>query len=162
MEWRHVDSILQREIGRRAVGEKFIEAGGFLEGHFPGRPLQPGVLTLEDIIEEILGEIQDEYDEEEELLYQQVGEGEYIFQGRIDLDDFNEIMNSQLAKDDADTLSGLIYSRIGRVPKGGESVQADDLLLTVEQVSGRRIRKVRARRIPTTLANGEEPNHANG
>jgi putative hemolysin len=71
-----------------------------------------GMVTLEDIVEEILGEIQDEYDQEEEAPYQEVKDGEYIFLGRVDLDDFNEIMGSHLSKDEAETLGGLkkIYS----------------------------------------------------
>jgi CBS domain containing-hemolysin-like protein len=103
-----------------------------------------GLVTLEDIVEEILGEIQDEYDEGEEAPYQKLESGEYLFMGRIDLDDFNEIMGSELPGDDADTLGGFIYSRLGRVPTVGDKVQADQLLLVVEQVSARRIRKVRA------------------
>jgi CBS domain containing-hemolysin-like protein len=106
-----------------------------------------GLVTLEDIVEEIVGEIQDEYDQAEEMLFQPVGPDEYIFQGRINLDDFNEVMGSHLAKEDADTLGGFIYAEIGRIPAGGESFETDGLVLTVEQVSGRRIRKVRARRI---------------
>jgi len=120
-----------------------------------------GLVTLEDIVEEIIGEIQDEYDQAEESLFQQVGEDEYLFHGRIDLDDFNAIMHSHIGEDEADTLGGLIYSRIGRVPKGGESLQADDILLTVEQVIGRRIRKVRAQRVPAVLEESdEETSHA--
>jgi CBS domain containing-hemolysin-like protein len=107
-----------------------------------------GVVTLEDIVEEIIGEIQDEYDQSEELLFQQIGENEYIFHGRIDLDDFNEFMHSQLPEDEAATLGGYIYSQIGRVPKSGEILQADDVMLIVEQVTGRRIRRVRAQRLP--------------
>jgi CBS domain containing-hemolysin-like protein len=109
-----------------------------------------GLVTLEDIVEEILGEIQDEYDQGEELPYQPLGDGEYLFQGRIDLDDFNEVMSSNLVKE-ADTLGGFIYNSIGRVPAVGDAVQIENLLLTVEQVSGRRIRKVRASWLPDTL-----------
>jgi putative hemolysin len=109
-----------------------------------------GLVTLEDIVEEILGEIQDEYDQGEEMPYQPLGDGEYLFQGRIDLDDFNEVMSSSLIKE-ADTLGGFIYNSIGRVPAVGDAVQIENLLLTVEQVSGRRIRKVRASWLPATL-----------
>jgi CBS domain containing-hemolysin-like protein len=101
-----------------------------------------GVVTLEDIIEEILGEIQDEYDEAEEAPYEVLPDGEYLFLGRIYLDDFNDIVEAHLPKDEADTLGGLLYSRLGRVPTSGESVQVDNMLLTIEQVSGRRIHKV--------------------
>lgn len=109
-----------------------------------------GLVTLEDIIEEIFGEIHDEYDDSEESLYQTIKEDEIIFLGRIDIDDFNAVMKSNLTKDDADTLGGLIYGHIGRVPKGGESINVEDLQLIVEQVSGKRIRKVRARRNPVS------------
>jgi putative hemolysin len=120
-----------------------------------------GLVTLEDIVEEILGEIQDEYDQGEELPYQPLGDGEYLFKGRIDLDDFNEVMSSNLVKDDADTLGGFIYNSIGRVPAVGDAVQIDSLRLTVEQVSGRRIRKVRASWLPGTQQK-EKITHADG
>jgi CBS domain containing-hemolysin-like protein len=112
-----------------------------------------GLVTLEDIVEEILGEIQDEYDQAEEAPYQKTADQEYIFLGRVDIDDFNEVMGSQLSKDEADTLGGFIYQELGRVPNVGDSVQQKTLMLTVEQVSGRRIRKVRARWLPA----GEQP-----
>jgi len=105
-----------------------------------------GVVTLEDIVEEIIGEIRDEYDESEELPYTLVGEDEYIFQGRVDLDIFNEVMDTNIATDNADTIGGFIYGEIGDVPSGGEELQADGVTLIVEQVEGRRIAKVRARR----------------
>jgi CBS domain containing-hemolysin-like protein len=105
-----------------------------------------GVVTLEDIIEEIFGEIQDEYDENEEQLYQIQEDGSYLFRGRIDLDDFNALMEASLPVDEADTLGGFLYTRFGHVPTAGETVDEDGLRLTVEQVSSRRIRLVRARR----------------
>jgi CBS domain containing-hemolysin-like protein len=106
------------------------------------------LVTLEDIIEEIIGEIQDEYDLSEEELVHQDGPDDYVFLGRIDLDDFNEVMNSNIPKIESDTLAGYLYDHFGRVPHDGESFQTDGLLLTIEQVSGRRIRRVRARRVP--------------
>ena len=106
-----------------------------------------GLVTLEDIIEEIIGEIQDEYDLSEEELVQQISPDEYVFLGRIDLDEFNKVMNSQLPKIESDTLAGYLYDHFGYVPHDGESFQADGLLLTIEQVLGRRIRRVRARQV---------------
>ena len=107
-----------------------------------------GLVTLEDIFEEIVGEIQDEYDQSEEAPYVQVGEGEYTFQGRVDLGAFNEVMGSHLPTEEAETLGGFIYEQVGRVPASGESLQVGDMSLTIEQVTGRRIRKVRAKRVP--------------
>jgi putative hemolysin len=106
-----------------------------------------GVVTLEDIIEEIFGEIQDEYDENEEQLFQVQDDGSYLFRGRIDLDDFNDLMNANLPVDEADTLGGFLYTRFGHVPTAGEQWEEDGFLLTVEQVSSRRIRMVRAQPI---------------
>lgn len=103
-----------------------------------------GLVTMEDIVEEILGEIRDEYDQGEESPYQALKNGDYIFQARVDLDDFNEIMNSDLQKDENDTIGGYIYNRLGRVPVEGDVVQIENLRLTVEEVLARRIRKVRA------------------
>ena len=81
-----------------------------------------GLVTLEDIFEEIVGEIQDEYDQSEEAPYVQVGEGEYVFQGKVDLRDFNEVMGSQLPTEETETLGGFIYEQVGRVPTSGESL----------------------------------------
>ena len=121
-----------------------------------------GLVTLEDIVEEIVGEIRDEYDQAEELLFQAINNDEYLFQGRIDLDDFNDIMGTNLPHSEADTLSGLIYSRIGRVPAAGDFVRIEDLKLTVEQISGQRIRKVRAQRLPINSGKGGNEHDVNG
>jgi CBS domain containing-hemolysin-like protein len=115
-----------------------------------------GLVTLEDIIEEIIGEIQDEYDLSEEEPVQQAGPDEYVFLGRIDLDDFNEVMDSSIPKGESDTLAGYLYDHFGRVPHDGETLQTDGLILTVEQVIGRRIRRVRAQRIPVEEKDNKE------
>lgn len=115
-----------------------------------------GLVTLEDIVEEIVGEIRDEYDQSEERQYERISQDEYLFHGRIALDDFNAVMGSSLPKDAADTLGGFIYSQIGRVPVGGETIEINNLVLTVEQVSGRRIQRVRALRKSVTPEDVEE------
>lgn len=124
-----------------------------------------GLVTLEDIVEEIVGEIRDEYDQGEERNFEQITPDEYLFHGRIDLDDFNTVMGTSLTREQADTLGGYIYSRLGRVPTGGEEIPLDSVLLTIVQVSGRRIRRVRAQRnhaaaIPGGAEEGQdESNH---
>jgi CBS domain containing-hemolysin-like protein len=112
-----------------------------------------GLVTLEDIVEEIVGEIRDEYDQQEEAPYEKISADEYIFQGRIDIDDFNDLIGTHLTREVADTLAGFIYGEIGLVPVGGETVEVNDWILTVEQVAGRSIRNVRAQRIQKS----EEP-----
>jgi CBS domain containing-hemolysin-like protein len=82
--------------------------------------------------------------------------------GRIDLDDFNEIMGSNIPKDETDTLSGYIYKRLGRVPVNGTSIQIGHVLLTVEEVVGKRIRKVRAKLVAQPLDEEEEKADDNG
>jgi putative hemolysin len=76
-----------------------------------------------------------------------INDDEYIFQGNIDLDDFNETMGTEIEKDMADTLGGLMYGLMGKVPVGGEQVIVENVQLTVEKVVGRRIQKVRAMKI---------------
>jgi CBS domain containing-hemolysin-like protein len=106
-----------------------------------------GVVTLEDIVEEIIGEIRDEYDQSEEMPFQQVSPDEFIFKGLVDLDIFNEVMETDIATENADTIGGYIYGEIGDVPTGGEEVNADGVILTVDKVIGRRISRVRAKRV---------------
>jgi CBS domain containing-hemolysin-like protein len=107
-----------------------------------------GLVTFEDIVEEIVGEVRDEYDVAEELPFQELEDGRYIFSGGIDLDDVNQLAGSDLPKDTSETLGGFIYGHLGRVPQPGERMEAGGLELIVEQVVGRRIRKVLAHRLP--------------
>lgn len=111
-----------------------------------------GVVTIEDIVEEIVGEIRDEYDFAEEASYTQIREGEFLFSGGIDLDDVNQLANAKLPKDISETLGGFIYSHLGRIPNVGEVVEAGGLRLIVDQVAGRRIRKVRASRYQPSIS----------
>lgn len=107
-----------------------------------------GLVTLEDIVEEIVGEIRDEYDLDEEALYEQVSANEYIFDARFNWNEAGRLLKlPPVEDDDSDTLGGFIYSRLGHVPAPGEKVLAADIQFEVLTVSGRRIRKVRARRL---------------
>jgi putative hemolysin len=105
-----------------------------------------GIVTLEDIVEEIVGDIRDEYDVNEESLFERVSAGEYIFDARINLDDVNELLDLRLPTSESDSLGGFIYGQLGHVPAAGETVPADSATFEVLSVTGRRIRKVRALR----------------
>lgn len=105
-----------------------------------------GLVTIEDILEEIVGEIQDEYDPEE-FLMEYISDNEYIFNARMDLDDINNLMFANLPTDDSDTLGGLVYNLLGRVPEVGDSVNVGDFHLTVMEVDGRRIGTVKVKRL---------------
>ena len=117
-----------------------------------------GVVTLEDIVEEIVGEIRDEYDQGEEKLYEQLDENTYLVLGRATIDEFNLITNGSLSDEYADTLGGFIYGQLGRVPQPGEIVTDDKFEFTVEQVVARRIIKVRARKLTKDALQEESEN----
>ena len=136
-ETKPVDELLQ-ELQRRKVHIAIVvdEYGGVA-----------GLVTIEDILEEIVGEIQDEYDSEEPSLVL-LGPDEIICEGRTDLDDINEALHAELPTDVSDTVGGLIYSCLGRVAVTGDQVRFGDLELTVLAVTGRRIKKVRVKRLP--------------
>ncbi len=116
-----------------------------------------GLLTIEDLLEEIVGEIQDEYDTEEPMVVR-LSDDEARVDGRADVDDLAEIFDTELGLEDADeydTVGGLVYHRIGGVPSPGDVVEVDGLILTVETIDGRRVGKVLvARKRP---AEGDDP-----
>jgi putative hemolysin len=105
-----------------------------------------GLLTIEDLLEEIVGEIQDEYDVEEPLVVR-LSPDEARIDGRVDVDELAEIFEIPLMLEDADeydTVGGLIFHRLGHVPRPGDEVRLDGLNLTVETTDGRRVGKVLA------------------
>ena len=105
-----------------------------------------GLLTIEDLLEEIVGEIQDEYDVEEPMVVR-LSPDEVRIDGRVDVDELAEIFEIPLALEDADeydTVGGLIFHRLGKVPKPGDEVRLNGLKLTVETTDGRRVGKVLA------------------
>jgi len=107
-----------------------------------------GLVTLEDLIEEIVGEIRDEYDFNEEEAFQQVDEHEYIFDAGFDLDDLNRLLDIHLPTDESDTLGGFVFSKLGKVPVEGEQIETEHVHIEVLNVDDRRIRKIRVVKIP--------------
>jgi putative hemolysin len=103
-----------------------------------------GLVTIEDLIEEIVGEIQDEYDVEEPMV-ERISDSEARIDGRASIDDLTETFDIELNGEDKeqyDTVGGLVYHEIGGVPAVGDTVQVDGLTLTVESTDGRRVGKV--------------------
>jgi CBS domain containing-hemolysin-like protein len=103
-----------------------------------------GLVTIEDLLEEIVGEIQDEYDVEEPMIVK-LSDDEARIDGRAAVDDLAELFDTVVPLEDADeydTVGGLVYHRIGGVPKPGDQVTVGGLTLTVETTDGRRVGKV--------------------
>jgi len=102
-----------------------------------------GLVTIEDLLEEIVGEIVDEYDEEQPMVAA-LDDGGYLLDARMDVDDLAELLGARFPEEEWDTVGGLVLGLAGRVPAEGESFDYDNLRLTVEQVEGRRVARVRA------------------
>jgi putative hemolysin len=103
-----------------------------------------GLVTLEDLIEELVGEIVDEYDVEEPLVERQL-DGSLRVDARILIDELNDLAGLDLPEGDWDTVGGLVFDRFGRIPVAGEICVSDGYMLRVERVQGRRITKVLVR-----------------
>ena len=104
-----------------------------------------GLITLEDILEEIVGEIHDEYDENEEDFAQEVGEREYLIEGSTNLDDLNDRLDLDLTSEDYDSIGGFIIEHLDRLPEVGDSITTEDgIRLIVEKLDKNRIETVHA------------------
>ncbi|MCR4928424.1 MAG: hemolysin family protein [Lachnospiraceae bacterium] len=103
-----------------------------------------GMITLEDLLEEIVGEIRDEYDTDEEELIEKVSDNEYIVQGNLKLDDINDALDTEFESEDYDSIGGLMIDNLDRLPKEGESVTLEDeTVLTALKVARNRILSVK-------------------
>lgn len=100
-----------------------------------------GIVTLEDILEEIVGEIRDEFDHEAPLV-RKAGEGRYVIEGRTSLDDLGEMLGMELVSEDVDTLGGFLYNVLGRVPEEGEEFDYKGMTFRIERLDGQRIAEV--------------------
>ncbi|MEA2002328.1 MAG: hemolysin family protein [Actinomycetota bacterium] len=101
-----------------------------------------GLVTIEDLLEELVGEIADEYDDEEPLVIEEA-DGSYLIDARLDIDDLGELIGAPISDEDWDTVGGLILGLAGRVPAEGEKFEFEGQTLAVERVQGRRIAQIR-------------------
>ncbi len=102
-----------------------------------------GLVTLEDLLEEIVGEIDDESDEVE-TLYEVINENEYIIQGRMLIDEFNTVFNANLHMSDVDTMAGYLITALGVIPDENKKIpfEVDNFILTTEEVEGSRVLRI--------------------
>jgi putative hemolysin len=131
---------------REMQGEKFHMA--IVVDEYGGTA---GLVTLEDIIEELVGEIVDEFDVEDPIVEPLPGGGVRV-DARTALDEVNDLLHADLPEGDWDTIGGLLYGRLGHVPVEGESVQVDGWQLTAQRIQGRRIGRVRI--VPASAPTG--------
>ena len=108
-----------------------------------------GLVTVEDLIEEIVGEIEDEFDVREQAV-QLVTPTEAIVDARVGIDDLNEMFDLRIEKEDFDSVGGFIFNNLGRMPSVGDEVRVDGLVMRVLTVLGRRIKKVRVTKVEST------------
>lgn len=114
-----------------------------------------GLITLEDCLEELVGEIVDEYDNEQAEV-ERLPNGDYLVSGGISIDELNDLLDGRLPSDDWDTLGGLIFNTLGHVPSTGDEIEFDGWRFTLEEVEGRRVRRVHIRLVPLDeLKDGE-------
>jgi putative hemolysin len=115
-----------------------------------------GLVTLEDIVEEIVGEIVDEYDEEEPM-WSASEDGEFLIDGRMNLDDANDVLGADLQSEEFDTIGGFVFGLIGHQPSPNEVVEDGRWRFEVQETDGRRVQKVLVREAPEEGEEGEPP-----
>jgi CBS domain containing-hemolysin-like protein len=104
-----------------------------------------GLVTIEDLVEEIIGDIQDEYDVEEQL-FEKLGENDFILDAKVGLDEFEELMDRELPEDGYETVGGFVISELDKIPNVNDTVRYEDMAFTVLGTKGRRITKLRVER----------------
>ena len=124
------EQLAEMKVGRVAVAIVLDEYGG-----------TSGLVTMEDMVEEIVGDIEDEYDDDEEDI-EFVKDNEFVVDGSTRLEDFNEMVGTELFCDEVDTIAGYILVKLGNFPKVGEEIETDDLRIVVEEMEKNRIEKL--------------------
>ncbi len=113
-----------------------------------------GLVTIEDLIEEVFGEIEDEYDQRVEERIIPLGDGSISVDAKLEIEELESYFDIEIQKENFETVGGLIFNLLGRVPKAGERVNFGDLIMAIESADGRRIE-----RIKITRSRGGQENH---
>jgi CBS domain containing-hemolysin-like protein len=130
-ENRRIDEILEDFREQELQMAVVIDEWGSFEGLF----------TLEDIIEEIVGEIRDEFDDKRPAIIE-LGEGSYRLDGHVSIGEANETLGTDFVSQDFETVGGLVLDHLGRVPEKGDEIHLDGYLLCVEETDGPRVARV--------------------
>jgi CBS domain containing-hemolysin-like protein len=145
-ENKRIDDILKEFQQRKLQMAIVIDEWGSVEG----------LITIEDILEEIVGEIQDEFDEGEAAI-EEIGDNLYAIDGRIPITEVNEYFGLDLPHEDFDTIGGYVLGALGRPPEPGDTVEADGVTLNVKSVDGPRVSMLSLRRGNAERRQDEEP-----
>ncbi|MFC1906147.1 hemolysin family protein [Chloroflexota bacterium] len=105
-----------------------------------------GLVTIEDLLEEIVGEIEDEYDAEEPKV-EQISETEAIMNAKVSIDDFKDMFGVDVEEEDFDTVGGFVFSRLGRIPNVGDIIEIDGIRVEILSTVGRRVKEVRVTKV---------------
>jgi magnesium and cobalt transporter len=127
-------NVLLREFRRSRVHMAIVadEYGGIA-----------GIVTIEDVIEQIVGDIDDEHDIDEDVNIRKDGDRQYIVRGQTPIDEFNEYFQTELSDDEFDTIAGVVMKQLGRLPRRGETLQLADCDVKVMRFDRRRIDTLR-------------------
>jgi|TARA_B110000467_G_scaffold27745_1_gene24994 magnesium and cobalt transporter len=106
-----------------------------------------GIVTIEDVLEEIVGEIEDEHDKDSGTLIKEIGEDEYLVSALTPIDVFNETFNSSLSDKDFDTLGGIVMHHFARFPKPNDAINIDGLRFVINSLERRRIKRIKVSKI---------------
>jgi CBS domain containing-hemolysin-like protein len=141
-----VDDVLEDFQEREMQMAIVIDEWGFFEG----------IITIEDIIEEIFGEIRDEFDEEEPAV-RALDDGSYTVDGRAPIGSVNEALNSRFESEDFETIGGLVLGALGRPPEIGDEIVLDGYGLRVDEIDGPRVAQIVVRERDEEEESGERP-----
>ena len=136
-ETTRLDQVLS-ELRRQAAGLAIVidEFGG-----------TAGLVTLEDVIEELVGEVHDEFEHGDVQRIREEAPGTFVVDGLVSLDDLRDRLGLGLADEPYDTVGGMVFGRLGRVAKVGDSVEVENYRFQVSGVDGRRVSQVRLQRL---------------